>query len=233
MGDHQLVIEMTNYQASYKGFNILKGLNFRALSGEVIAVLGENGAGKTTFFRAVMQLMPYQSGSIRIMGRSIHSSADKRWARSLIGYVPQSQGEGRFPISVQDAVLLGRWGTSFSYWRRPRKSDREAAVHMLEAVGLQAHKDKDCRSLSGGQKQRLHIARALVRDPKILLLDEPTTYLDADSQEMLTRMISELPRSLKVTIVMITHERSYAERIADRLVYLEHGTLQEKQELVL
>lgn len=151
--------------------------------------------------------------------------SDQRWARSQIGYVPQTQGQGQFPISVFEAVLLGRWGTSFAYLRRPSSKDKDIAERMLKIVGLQDFKEQDCRSLSGGQKQRLNIARALVREPRILLLDEPTTFLDRESQEMLTSLIDDLRKSLNVLVLMITHEHGYVKGISDRTVLLQAGTM--------
>ncbi|WP_420832505.1 hypothetical protein [Paenibacillus periandrae] len=90
------------------------------------------------------------------MGREIHSQKDKRWARSQMGYVPQNQGKGQFPISVFEAVLLGRWVTSFAYMHRPTQEDKNLTLSMLETVGLAGQLHSDCRYLSGGQKQRLN-----------------------------------------------------------------------------
>lgn len=218
-------IDMVRFTGGYSRIPILKDIDFQANTGEAIAVVGENGAGKTTFFRAILQLLPVQSGSIAIFGRPIRSSRDKRWARSLTGYVPQSQGTGKFPISAEDAVLLGRWGTSFGYGRRPSKRDAEMADAMLERVGLADLRRTDCRLLSGGQRQRLNIARAMVRKPKILLLDEPTTYLDEESREMLSVLVNEIRRHERTTVITITHLRTEALRMSDRLVLLKDGSL--------
>ncbi|MEF3312121.1 ATP-binding cassette domain-containing protein [Paenibacillus sp. GYB004] len=221
----EFAIEMSRFTGGYSRNPILQQITFRIKAGEAVAVVGENGAGKTTFFRAILQLLPVHSGSMAIMGREIRSKRDKRWARSMIGYVPQTHGTGKFPISAEDAVLLGRWGTSFGFGRRPSKQDVEMAGDMLERVGLTAMRQTDCRLLSGGQRQRLNIARALVRKPKILLLDEPTTYLDEDSRNMLNALIDEVRHDSRTTVITITHLKEEAMLMSDRVVHLKNGNL--------
>ncbi len=223
--EDELTIDMCHVTGGYGPIPILKDLSFQVKQGESVAVVGENGAGKTTFFRALLQLLPIQHGSMTILGRPIRSDRDKRWTRSFIGYVPQSFEIGKLPISAEDAVLLGRWGTSFSFGRRPSRQDVELAEAMLARVGLADFRRTDCRLLSGGQKQRLNIARALVRKPKILLLDEPTTYLDDDSRHMLKALIDACRHQEQTTVVTITHLREEALQMSDRIVILKNGYL--------
>lgn len=132
----ELALDMSHFTGGYGRIPILNDLSFQVKEGESVAIVGENGAGKTTFFRAILQLLPVQYGSITILGRPILSNRDKRWARSCIGYVPQSHGTGKFPISAEDTVLLGRWGTSYGFGRRPSKQDVAMAGEMLQRVGL-------------------------------------------------------------------------------------------------
>ncbi|MEI7024175.1 metal ABC transporter ATP-binding protein [Paenibacillus sp. y28] len=227
----EVAIELTEVYGGYSHhIPILQGLSFQARIGEYIAVLGENGSGKTTFFKAILQLLPQQHGRTAILGRTIRSAKDQRWARSQIGYVPQTHGAGRFPISAEEAVLLGRWGKSFGFGRRPGKKDRELAAQLLEQVGLMSLRSTDCRLLSGGQKQRLNIARALVRKPRILLLDEPTSYLDEESREMLNHLLADLRAKEQITVITITHQRQEAKQFADRVVLLKYGQMQHEME---
>ncbi|QTH45485.1 ABC transporter ATP-binding protein [Cohnella sp. LGH] len=222
---HALAIELGGYSGGYGEETVLREISFQAKLGEAVCVVGENGAGKTTFFRALLQLLPWQSGDVAICGRQIRSSRDKRWARSQIGYVPQMQEIGKLPISVEDAVLLGRWGVSFGFWRRPGKEDRVQAEEALERVGLSELRLTDCRRLSGGQRQRLNIARAMARTPSILLLDEPTTYLDEDSKTMLAAWLDDVRLTKGVTVVTITHLKEEALQMSDRIVLLRDGKL--------
>lgn len=223
--NENLAIEMEHFSGGYNQTLILKEFYFAAKKGENVLILGENGAGKSTFFQALLQLLPVHSGNIRICGRSIVSNRDKQWARSFIGYVPQSHGIGKFPISVEDAVLLGRWGTSFGFGKRPSTKDIELTSELLKRVGIADLRKKDCRLLSGGQRQRLHIARALVRKPKILLLDEPTTYLDENSREMLHVLVDDIRQQEQTTVITITHLKEKAMQKADRILLLKNGSL--------
>src|SRR5690625_3344110 len=115
---------------------ILHDVTIEVKAGEFLAILGDNGAGKTTFFRALMQLLPVVDGEINVLGRTLSGQETMAWVRSQIGYVPQRQERGRFPITVFDAVLLGRWGKTFSYLSRPTRYDHEAVRAMLEHLGL-------------------------------------------------------------------------------------------------
>ncbi|MCL6612816.1 MAG: metal ABC transporter ATP-binding protein [Peptococcaceae bacterium] len=223
---------LSGVRAGYGKAPVLNGLSLSVKKGEHLAILGENGAGKTTLFRAILHLLPDIAGTIRVLGRDVKSREDGAWVRSRVGYVPQGQGKGRLPISVFEAVMLGRWGKSFSYFRRPGARDRELTAEILDVVGLWDLRDKDCRALSGGQTQRLHIARALVREPQILLLDEPTTYLDDASRDVLARLIDQVRKKWPLTMLMIIHDWQYARRLADRAVYLRRGRIEECLEVV-
>lgn len=221
-------IKIVGLTGGYTKKPILRNLDFNVRMGEAVAVIGENGVGKTTFLRAILQLLPRQKGECLMLGRNISSSFDKRWARAQIGYVPQTLVTGKFPVSAEEAVLLGRWGTSFGFGRRPSLQDREKANLLLERVGLFELKDKDCRLLSGGQRQRLNIARALVREPKILLLDEPTTYLDKESRIMLEQCVNELKTLHNMSVILITHEQDAIEQFGARVVRLQNGCMYEE-----
>ncbi|MNI81178.1 Arginine transport ATP-binding protein ArtM [compost metagenome] len=125
-------------------------------------------------------------------------------------------------------MLLGRWGLSFSYLKRPTQADHKAVHDILQQVGLSERSRIDCRELSGGQWQRLNIARALVRNPDILLLDEPTTYLDVESRQLMFDLIGQLRHnSPQLSILMITHEAADVEQMADRSIQLHQGQLVE------
>ncbi len=199
--DHQLVLDSVSLQINRS---------------ESVAILGENGTGKTTLLRLILGLVRPWLGTIEVEGRPIASEADRRWIRQRIGYVPQGSVPGKLPITVEDAVLLGRWGEAFSFLKRPKRQDRDITVHMLELVGIADLRYKDCRELSGGQIQRLNIARALARTPGILLLDEPSTYLDQRAQVTLVELLSNIRRELDLTIVVVSHDEDQARELADR-----------------
>lgn len=219
-------IELIEIAVGYDGNPVLEDVNLKVKTGEFVSILGENGAGKTTLFKSILQLLPLIKGRIKIFDTDVTRGKDKTWLRSQIGYVPQKSNLGsNFPISVFDAALLGRWGSSFSYFKRPSKEDREITKEILQAVDLIHMSNIDCRKLSGGQAQRLNIARALVRQPKILLLDEPTTHLDIDSQNKLDMTISSIRKEYDLSILMISHNQIHARNLSDRLLLLKEGKI--------
>ena len=222
---NQNIIELTNLTMGYGNTIILQDISLHVKTGEFLSILGENGAGKTTLFKGILQLLPLMKGSIKISNTDVTNGKDKTWLRSQIGYVPQKQNQGGFPISVFDAVLLGRWGSSFAYLKRPSIEDKKITQGILELVDLAYMGSLDCRKLSGGQTQRLNIARALVRQPKILLLDEPTTHLDIESQKNLDRTIESIRTQYDLSILMISHDQDHARHISDRVVHLKNGQI--------
>lgn len=216
-------IELNQIEIRYGKDVVLKDISFKLAEGEFVAIFGENGAGKTTLFKGILQLVPITNGYINILGKDITKFKDKSWLRTQIGYVPQGHNFSKFPISVFDATLLGRWGASFKYMKKPSKEDKEIALEVLSLVDLEQLKDSDCRNLSGGQRQRLNIARALVRKPKILLLDEPNTHLDRESIERLEKTIVEIRNKIKISILMISHDHSRSYEISDRSILIKDG----------
>ncbi|KAB3532769.1 ABC transporter ATP-binding protein [Alkaliphilus pronyensis] len=218
-------IELNNAFVGYGDVTILKNLDFKVKIGEFVSILGENGAGKTTLFKSILLILPLTKGTIRVFDKEVAWGRDNTWLRSQIGYVPQNHNKGNFPISVFDATLLGRWGSSFSYFKRPSLRDKEITREILRVVNLEDMMHHDCKALSGGQTQRLNIARALVRKPRILLLDEPTTHLDVDSQRKLDATISNIRNQYELSVIMISHDKAHAISLSDRIVYLRNGKI--------
>ncbi|MDW7660496.1 MAG: ATP-binding cassette domain-containing protein [Bacillota bacterium] len=212
-------------EAGYGNLTVLRDLNLFLKKGEFVTILGENGAGKTTLFHVILHLVQAVRGRICVLDRDVTKIHQHQWLRSQIGYVPQRYESGRFPISVFDAVLLGRWGTSFAYLKKPSLEDRQLTEEILEKVGLISLAQQDCRRLSGGQSQRLNLARALIRKPRILLLDEPATFLDKEAQEMLDDILRNLRQELSLSILMISHNQHHAQSLSDRLLLLQDGCL--------
>lgn len=212
--------------AGYGRHQVLKGVDFELGEGECCAILGENGAGKTTLFKVIMGLVLPRRGEVEVLGRRIDSPLARQWVRRQIGYVPQARSDGRLPIQVHDAVLLGRWGTGFAGLRHPRSEDRKIVCEILELLGLEELALSDCRELSGGQKQRVAIARAIVRKPRLLLLDEPTTYLDVSARDNLPDLLAAIRRELGLSILVISHDAESLQQVSDRAVVLRDGVLE-------
>ncbi|MGO4543141.1 metal ABC transporter ATP-binding protein, partial [Paenibacillus sp. 2TAB19] len=156
-------LELRDISAGYSKSPTLNQLSFKANQGEFVAITGANGAGKTTLFRTILGQIPLRQGNIMIGNRTIASKNDFRQAQKKIGFVPQGGQAGKLPISVLEALMLGNWGVTFSYCKRPTLKDRVKANEWLAYIGMSDLANQDCRQLSGGQRQRIHIARALIR----------------------------------------------------------------------
>jgi len=194
------IVEIKGLWFSYDGIPILKEVDFTVQRRDFIALLGPNGGGKTTLLKLMLGLLKPQRGTIRIFGQSPNESSHR------IGYVPQHlHFDQSFPISVLDVVLMGRLKPGLGRSRYTRK-DRTAAKQALERVEMAEHHNRRMGELSGGQRQRVFIARALVDEPELLFLDEPTTSVDSKHQTDLFDILKQLNET--VTIIVVSHDIS-------------------------
>jgi len=194
------------------GATVLEGLSFDVAPGGGVALWGTNGAGKTTALRAMLGLLPFD-GAVGIGGHDV--PAHGRQARRLIGYVPQQLA---FWDDLEALECL-------QWLARLRRAPVERAAALLERVGLGGHGAKRVGALSGGMKQRLALAAALLGDPPILLLDEPTANLDAAGRTDFLALLADLRASGK-TLVVTTHRLAEVQALADHVVVLESGRVQ-------
>ncbi|BBD08694.1 metal ABC transporter ATP-binding protein [Desulfovibrio ferrophilus] len=195
------VIEVRDLDFGYEGGPaILQGAHLTVRRGEYVAVLGPNGGGKSTLIKLLLGILEPEAGTIRVLGKTPAKVAGR------LGYMPQYSGIGReLPARVIDMALMGLLdGTSrWFHWTR---DERRRAERALDRVGMLSLKDRRITRLSGGQRQRALIARALVSDPEILFLDEPTASVDAEGRCALLELLAELNR--EVTIVYVSHDLS-------------------------
>lgn len=191
-------IEARGISHAYGETPALTEVNLTVRDGDFVALLGPNGGGKTTLLRILMGLLEPDHGEVRLFGRP----PDKM--RHAIGYVPQDTSHNKdFPISALDVVLMARLGNGSKGWSYSRK-DRGLAAEMLDKVGLSALAGKPIGKLSGGERQRVFIARALVNQPRLLFLDEPTSSVDARWQTHLYDLLTELNK--ETTIILVSHD---------------------------
>ncbi len=192
------IIEVDDVTFSYNRETVLRDVNLEIRPGDFIAMIGPNGGGKTTLLKLMLGLLKPEKGTIRIIGRS------PKKASSSIGYVPQdAHVNRRFPITAMDVVLMGALAPN-KRWARKSASNRRDAMAALERMEMAAHADKKIGELSGGQRQRIFIARALVTRPRLLLLDEPTSGIDAKGQADFFTLLKEL--NADVTILVVSHD---------------------------
>jgi len=195
------VIDMESVSFSYENVSVLEGVTLHVEEGDFLSIVGPNAGGKTTLMKIVLGLLKPQSGSVRVFGQAPHK------ARTRIGYMPQHASlDMFFPVTVMDVVLMGRLGNGNKlgfYGRR----DREAAVTALKQVEMENFTDRSFSELSGGQRQRVLVARALASQPELMLLDEPTSNVDAAVETGLFEILRKLNE--RMTIVVVTHDLGF------------------------
>ncbi len=209
---------MHDGHVSLDGQPVLKGLDVRVASGEVVAVLGANGSGKSTLVRALLGLVPLNRGQARIHG--VPPARFRDWQR--IGYVPQrSHVGGGVPATVREVVASGRVARQRRF-RPATGADRRAVDAALETIGLTDRAHDPVSALSGGQQQRVLIARALAGEPDTLVLDEPTAGVDATNQQALATTLGELT-GRGLTVVLVAHGLGPITPLVTRTITLSDG----------
>ena len=210
-----LAVELRDVSFGYRpGQHVLEDVDLALGEGEFVAVAGPNGGGKTTLVRLVLGLERPSAGSALLYGEPAHRFSRRR----ALGYLAQrSQLGGDAPATVREVVGAGRLASGRLVGRL-RPDDRRLVDDAIRRVGLDAVADTPLRTLSGGMQQRAFIAKALAGQPSLLVLDEPTTGVDAESQESLAGLLSTLHADLGVTIVYVSHEFGAVEHHVERLV---------------
>ena len=216
----QLALELQELAFRYeRGDLVLKDVSLRIEPGEFVAIAGPNGGGKTTLLRLALGLERPTAGRALLYGEPATSFSRRR----LLGYLPQRAQLGtEAPATVREVVSAGRVAAARLVGRL-RPSDRVLIDAAIERVGLTERADEPIRTLSGGMQQRAFIAKALAGEPSLLALDEPTTGVDAESQEALGELLAHLHSELGVTILYVSHEFGAVERHVQRLVLVRGG----------
>ena len=212
------VIEITGLCKDYDGREVLRGLDLQVPPGVCFGVLGPNGAGKTTALRAMLGLTPVSAGTIRIFGESMPAAG--RTVRARCGVVPQADNlDPDFTVIENLRVYARYFGLS--------RTEVDARIRsLLEFVELTDRADSPIATLSGGMKRRLTIARALINQPDLIILDEPTTGLDPQVRRMIWARLRAL-REEGRTLLLTTHYMDEAERLCDQLIIVDHGRILE------
>jgi len=204
-----MMIQLADVHKRYGRSTVLNGVNFDVRAGQSVALWGSNGAGKTTLIRCMLGLVDFH-GSIRVAGLDVRKEGKR--VRRLLGYVPQE-------LAFYDDFRVIE---ASRYMARLRGADPTACQRTLEELGLLAHARKRVRELSGGMKQRLALSVALLNDPPLLVLDEPTSNLDSAGRESLMRLLHDLKDAGK-SILFISHRPEEVHGLADRVLTLESG----------
>ncbi|MEW6418616.1 MAG: metal ABC transporter ATP-binding protein [Nitrospirota bacterium] len=212
-------IEIKNLTVKLNGREVLKDINLSLDEGRFIGIVGPNGGGKTTLLRAILGLIKPASGEILIFGRPPEKGLRKG---SIFGYLPQTiKVRPDFPVRVIDVVMMGRYG-KIGMLRWPGEKDRRKAMECLSMMNVEEIKDVPFGQLSGGQQQRASIARALAGEPKILILDEPSTSIDVVGQEDFYHLLKGLQKKFGITILMASHDIGAITTYVDEIACLNY-----------
>ena len=212
----QAAVWMEDVWVSYDTTVVLENINLNIQEQEIVSIVGPNGGGKTTLLSTILGFKQPFRGGVRVLGE-----APVKVQRSgLIGYLPQrSIHDHRFPVSVFDVVAMSRYARK-GMWQRLNAEDRGRIEDALAKVGMAEYADHHFGSLSGGQQQRVVIARALARQPKILILDEPSTGLDAVAQDTFYHLLQTIRDAEGLTIIMVSHDIGTVSSVVDQIACL-------------
>ena len=214
-------LEVKDLSFSYGDNKVLDNVSFSSSGGEAIAVLGPNGVGKSTFFKCILGFLPIRKGKIEIEGKDVSIMKGKELSK-YIAYIPQSSNPV-FNHTVLDSVAMGM-NNQIGLFSAPGEKEREKAAAALDRLGILKLKDRGCLNISGGERQLMLIARAMVQDARIIVMDEPTSSLDYGNSYRVMETIMSLSKD-GYTILFSTHDPDAAMRYSDRVIAFYKGEI--------
>jgi iron complex transport system ATP-binding protein len=213
-------IEQMNFH--YGNVPVLRDISFTIDEGEMFGIIGPNGSGKSTLVRAISGHFPASSGKVFLRNREISSFPHKELARQIA--VLEQEGTPPIPFTVEQVVAMGRYP-----WLKPFSDlsvrDYEIVESILKNLNLWDKRNKKVNTLSGGQRQLVSLARAMAQEPRILILDEPTTYLDIGHQLLVMEHVRKWHHEQGITIIMVLHDLNIAGQYCDRLLLIDQGEI--------
>lgn len=215
-------LEAKDLYINYGEKPALKEANVQIKSGQIVTIIGPNGSGKSTLLKALSRCIKPNRGKINLNGRDIVKIHNKEIAQEM-AILPQVKYVAS-DITVEELVSYGRY-PHLKFGKRLSKKDKDIRDWAIEKTGLSDYRDRFINTLSGGERQRAWIAMALAQKPRILLLDEPTTYLDISYQLEVLELVKELNESLELTVVMVLHDLNQAARYSDYIYVLNEGEI--------
>ena len=225
MDEENIIIKVENVSTVYEGENraALRDVSLSIKENELVYIIGPNASGKTTLLETINGLLGPYKGSIHVSGLNMKTHGRK--LRSEIGYVPQDfMVEPGEPYHAIDVVAMGRYG-KIGVLNKPRERDREKAHDALKLLGLEKNHNRPIGKLSGGQQQKVMIARALAKEPKILLMDEPFSNLDPESKKEIPELIASIHVKNKLTTIIVTHETQNLIKTCERAIVMDNGRI--------
>ena len=217
-------IQLENVSFGYTNEKILDNINLDIQDGQLISISGENGSGKSTLLKLILGQLKADKGTIKLLEKDINTITSFK----EIGYVPQIQNFNNitFPITAREFVVLNLY-EDFGLFKIPKKYHKEKAEKILIEMGMQEYIHTPFNQLSGGFKQRAMIARAMINNPKILILDEPTSGVDQKSKVSFLNLIEKMNKEKSITIIIVTHETSLVQEYLkiDKIYKMQEGKL--------
>ncbi|MDG1069100.1 MAG: manganese/iron ABC transporter ATP-binding protein [Sulfitobacter sp.] len=202
------------------GHTALRDATFDIPKGTITALVGVNGAGKSTLFKAIMGFVPAAKGEITVLGMPVKEALK----RNIVAYVPQSEEvDWSFPVLVEDVVMMGRYG-HMGFFRHPKKADHEAVTDALKRVNMVNFRHRQIGELSGGQRKRVFLARALAQEGQVILLDEPFTGVDVQTEDQIIDLLREMRDEGRVMLVS-THNLGSVPEFCDRTVLVKETVI--------
>lgn len=220
--DDSKIVTIKNLNLRSNSDIILDDVSFEIKKGDFLGIIGPNGAGKTTLFKCMLGLNKGYSGTVKIFNKDIKKDFKKIYKK--IGYIPQSNNfDQRFPATVKEIIQLGTIG---------RKVDREKIDNLLELTGISEYLNRRIGDLSGGQQQRVMMAKALIHEPELLILDEPATAIDANILKLFYKLLIKLNKEKNITIIWSSHDLDAVNLLSNKVacIYkklLFHGRSEE------
>ncbi|WP_435257026.1 manganese/iron ABC transporter ATP-binding protein [Thioclava sp. FR2] len=214
-------ISAKNVTVTYRNGNAaLKEASFELPIGTIAALVGVNGAGKSTLFKAIMGFLPVAQGQITVMGMPVREALKQ----NIVAYVPQAEEvDWSFPVLVEDVVMMGRYG-HMGFFRHPSAADKQAVTDALHRVNMSDFRKRQIGELSGGQRKRVFLARALAQDGKVILLDEPFTGVDVQTEEAIIALLRAMRDEGRVMLVS-THNLGSVPEFCDRTILVKQTVL--------
>lgn len=218
------IYEVKNLKFRYLENWVLDDVSFEVIEGEILGIIGPNGSGKTTILRLLSRVLTPQQGEIYLQKKNIFQFQQREIGR-IVGVVPQ-ENYFPFPFTVGEVVLMGRspWLSGFGFERNEDLQIASEAMALTNTLGLS---NRLIFEVSGGEKQRVIIARALAQKPQVMLLDEPTVYLDIGHQVEIYDLIKKLNAEKRLTVIIVSHDLNLASGYCDRLLLLDRGAIYE------
>lgn len=216
------MISASNLKVGYEDKVIIENLNLEINKGEVVSIIGPNGCGKSTLLKSLSRMIKPLSGEVFLEGKKIKDLKGKLIAQKVC--LLSQHNNAPMDLTVEELVYFGRIPHK-KWFETKTNNDKEIVDWAIENTGLSKYKNTPIGALSGGERQRAYIAQALCQKPDILLLDEPTTYLDISYQLELMELVREINEKFKITIVMVLHELNQASKYSDRLIIMKDGQI--------